>query len=72
MLPPLQKLLRGPGPPAPPPSPLFLRICIYNFNDFIHVCDDGQGKLIPLWSNFDQHNHCISCKFQKNLTDNFM
>ena len=40
-------------------------LIIYNFSDFIHVCGDRQGKIIPSWSNFDQHNHIISCKFQK-------
>ena len=28
---------------------------------------NGQREKIPLWSNFDQHNHIIGCKFQKNL-----
>ena len=28
---------------------------------------NGQREKIPLWSNFDQHNHIIGCKFKKNL-----
>ena len=43
-------------------------LIIYNFSDIIHVlCGDGQRQIILLWSNFDQHNHIISCIFQKNL-----
>ena len=40
---------------------------IFNFSEIIHVCCNGQGQIIPFWSNTDQHNHIINCKFQKNL-----